>query len=147
MMNVSRGRGTLVLKPGREKALNRRHPWLFSGAVASVKGDPPLGDTVAVRADNGSFLAHAAYSPKSQIVARIWSFSESDVIDPSFFEAKLKAAIDRRGFIQRSGVSNAIRLVHAESDGVPGLIVDRYADMLVAQFLSAGVERWREEIT
>lgn len=136
----------LILKPDRAKSLARRHPWVFSGAVAKVNGDPGIGDTVIVRSADGAFLAHAAYSPKSQITARVWSFNEADVIDGHFLEAKLKAAIGRRALIQESGVTNGVRLVHAESDGLPGLVVDRYADTVVIQFLSAGAERWRAEV-
>jgi 23S rRNA (cytosine1962-C5)-methyltransferase len=136
----------LILKPDRTKSLSRRHPWVFSGAVAKVNGDPGIGDTVIVRSAEGAFLAHAAYSPKSQITARVWSFNEADVIDGRFLEAKLKAAIARRALILESGVTNGVRLVHAESDGLPGLVVDRYADTLVVQFLSAGAERWGAEV-
>jgi 23S rRNA (cytosine1962-C5)-methyltransferase len=138
---------TLILKHGREKSLRRYHPWVFSGAIARVDGELGVGDTVAIRAAAGTFLAHAAYSPKSQIAARVWSFSEPEIIDRDFFARRLTAAIARREAILDSGASSAARLVHAESDGLPGLVADRYADTLVVQFLAAGAERWRNDLT
>ena len=133
------------LKAGREKSLMRRHPWIFSGAVARVDGEPASGETVLVKA-GGQPVAVAAWSPKSQICARVWSFDAAARIEKAFFESALKKAIQLRNTLPASHHSNALRLVHGESDGLPGLIVDRYADVLVAQFLSAGAERWREEI-
>jgi len=137
----------LILKKGREKALLRRHPWVFSGAVQSVKGDPEPGETVAIQDSQGAFLAWGAYSPNSQIRARVWSFDPSVIIDEGFFHRRIKAAIAlRQNWIHRDQTS-AYRLVHAESDSLPGLVVDRYNDTLVVQILSAGAERWRETIT
>jgi 23S rRNA (cytosine1962-C5)-methyltransferase len=135
----------LVLKKGREKSLRRRHPWVFSGAVEKVSGKPGAGDTVAVLSADGKPLAKAAYSPRSQIRARVWTFADEEV-DVAFFRARLEQAIALRAALPASRHTNALRLVHGESDGLPGLIVDRYADVLVAQFLAAGVERWREPI-
>src|SRR5262252_5440026 len=131
----------LVLKPGREKSLRHRHPWIFSGAIESVEGKPEKGDTVAVHGKDGAFLAWAAYCAESQIRARAWSFEAKDTIDEAFLERALSTAIARRKVLA-SG-SDAMRLVHGESDGLPGLVVDRYADTLVVQILSAGAERWR----
>lgn len=136
----------LVLKPGRGKSLKRRHPWLFSGAIARVEGDPQRGDTVEVLSDAGQLLALAAYSPQSQIRARVWSFDTGRRIDAEFLRARLAGALALRAALPAARHSNALRLVHAESDGLPGLVVDRYDDVLVAQFLSAGTERWRETI-
>ncbi len=134
----------LVLKPGKEKSLLRRHPWVFSGAIARIEGEPQSGDTVQVLDADGAFLAQAAYSPQSQIRGRVWSWQADEIIAADFFRGRLQAALDYR---QRLGVdSDALRLVHGESDGLPGLIVDRYAGQLVAQFLSAGAEAWREAI-
>jgi len=135
---------SLTLKRGREKSLKRRHPWIFSGAVE--KASAKAGDTVEVRDAAGAPLALAAYSPKSQIRARVWTFDVRDVVDEKFFRLKLEKAISLRNNLPASKHTNAVRLVHGESDGLPGLVVDRYADVLVAQFLAAGVERWREEI-
>jgi 23S rRNA (cytosine1962-C5)-methyltransferase len=136
-MNESR----LVLKPGREKSLRHRHPWVFSGAVEAVEGNPGKGDTVAVHGKDGAFLAWAGYCAESQIRARAWSFEAKDTIDEAFLRERLAASIARRRALP-SG-SDAMRLVHGESDGLPGLVVDRYADTLVVQILSAGAERWR----
>jgi len=139
-------RPALVLKPGREKSLRRRHPWVFSGAVARVEGDPAAGDTVEIRDAAGKALALAAYSPRSQIRARAWSFDPGAAVDAAFLRARLERALWLRAQLPAARHGNALRLVHGESDGLPGLVVDRYADVLVAQFLSAGAERWREAI-
>jgi 23S rRNA (cytosine1962-C5)-methyltransferase len=135
----------LHLKKGREKSLRRRHPWIFSGAVEKVTGRPAAGDTVEVVDSSGKPLALAAWSPSSQIRARVWSF-DAPAIDASFFRGRIQAALAMREALPAARHTNALRLVHGESDGMPGLVVDRYADVLVAQFLSAGMERWREEI-
>jgi len=135
----------IVLKPGREKALRHRHPWVFSGAIASVEGGPASGDSVEVRDANGSFLALAAYSPESQIRARAWTYREAETVDAGFLRERLAAAIGRRSAMLDAG-HTACRLVHAESDGLPGLVVDRYGEVLVVQVLSAGPERWKDEI-
>jgi 23S rRNA (cytosine1962-C5)-methyltransferase len=135
---------TLVLKPGREKSLHRHHPWIFSGAIAQVKGEPQSGDTVAVRDGHGAFLAWAGFSPKSQIAARAWSFDERETIDADFFRRRLEQALAYRQTLSLPG--NALRLVHGESDGLPGLVVDRYADVLVVQITAAGAEAWRDTL-
>ena len=131
----------IVLKAGREKSLRHRHPWIFSGAVESVEGNPGKGDTVAVHGKDGAFLAWAAFCAESQIRARAWSFEAKDTIDEAFLRERLAAAVARRRALPAG--SDAMRLVHGESDGLPGLVVDRYADTLVVQVLSAGAERWR----
>jgi 23S rRNA (cytosine1962-C5)-methyltransferase len=136
----------LVLKPGREKSLKRRHPWVFSGAIGRVLGKPGAGETVEVKSAAGAVLALAAYSPASQIRARVWSFEPGAAIDAAFFKERIAQALQRREGLAAAKHTNALRLVHGESDGLPGLVVDRYADVLVAQFLSAGAERWREAI-
>ena len=136
---------SLHLKAGRDKSLKRRHPWIFSGAGDRVDGAPAGGETVLVKSA-GQPVAVAAWSPQSQLCARVWSFDAGVRIEKSFFEAALKKAIQLRNSLPVVHHANALRLVHGESDGLPGLIVDRYADVLVVQFLSAGAERWREEI-
>ena len=136
----------LVLKPGREKSLKRRHPWIFSGAIERVVGEPKAGDTVQVRSSDGAALAVAAYSPDSQIRARVWSFEAKATANAEYFNRRVKQAVALRAALPAAKHTNALRLVHGESDGLPGVIVDRYADVLVAQFLSAGAERWREAI-
>jgi 23S rRNA (cytosine1962-C5)-methyltransferase len=137
---------TVVLKKGREKSLKRRHPWLFSGAIEKVVGKPAPGDTVDVRDASGQVLARAAYSPQSQIRARAWTFNPEEEVDAAFFRGRIERALALREALPARRHTNALRLIHGESDGLPGLIVDRYADVLVAQFLAAGVERWREPI-
>ena len=128
---------TITLKEGKERALLRRHPWVFDSAIA--KGRADAGETVRVAAHDGRFLGWAAYSPSSKIRARVWSFDEAQRIDAPFFEAALGRSIKARSCFDIQ--SDGLRLVHGESDGLPGLIVDRYGDTLVAQFLSAGTER------
>ncbi|MFH2101906.1 MAG: class I SAM-dependent methyltransferase [Chloroflexota bacterium] len=137
----------LILKPGREKSLLRRHPWIFSGAVDRVDGDPATGETVDLITNHGDFLARAAFSPHSQIRARVWTFDSAEVIDADTFRQRIRNAIATRQSWHLSRDTDAYRLIHAESDDLPGLIVDRYAQTLVVQFLSAGVEYWRESIT
>ena len=133
---------TIRLNPGRERSLLRRHPWIFDSAIAKGGGD--AGETVRVESYDGKFLAWAAYSPQSRIRARAWSFDESQRIDAAYFAAACARAIRVRSrFDVRS---DGVRLVHGESDGLPGLVVDRYADTLVAQFASAGAERWKDVI-
>ncbi len=132
---------SLILNPGREKSLQHRHPWIFTGAVERIKGEPQSGETVAVRDSHGAFLALAAYSPKSQILGRVWTYRENETVDEAFLRARLARAIGLRQGLAK--VTDGMRLVHGESDGLPGLVVDRYGDTLVMQVLSAGMERWR----
>jgi 23S rRNA (cytosine1962-C5)-methyltransferase len=136
----------LRLKPGRERSLLRLHPWIFSGAVDEIHGSPKSGDAVEIRAADGRFLAWAAYSPASQIRARVWSFDESEVPGPALFDKRIAAALARRRAEVAVETGNALRLVHGESDGLPGLVADRYGDLLVLQLLSAGCEKWREAL-
>jgi 23S rRNA (cytosine1962-C5)-methyltransferase len=158
----------LVLKPGREKSLLRRHPWIFSGAIQQVDGNPASGETVDLLSFKGEFLARAAYSPHSQIRARVWTFDPDEQVDPDFFRRRIRAAIKARamlGFLKLNSngvqrlptlaptsgdvgllLSDAYRLVYAESDSLPGLIVDRYGDVLVLQSLTAGSEFWKETL-
>jgi 23S rRNA (cytosine1962-C5)-methyltransferase len=135
---------TLTLKPGREKSLLRRHPWVFSGAVERLDGNPGSGETVDVLDARGHFIARAAYSPSSQIRARVWSFDPAEQVDATFFRSRIQKALAHRATLGFS--SDSVRLIHAESDGIPGLIVDRYGDVLVLQSLTAGCEFWRETL-
>ncbi len=130
---------TIRLREGKERSLLRRHPWIFDGAIA--RGSADSGETVRVESHAGEFLAWAAYSPASKIRARVWSFDEAQRIDAAFLIAACARSIRARARFDIQ--SDAMRLVHGESDGLPGLIVDRYGDTLVAQFTSAGVERWK----
>jgi 23S rRNA (cytosine1962-C5)-methyltransferase len=133
---------SIRLKPGKERSALRRHPWIFDSAIAKGKADP--GETVRVESDTGAFLGWAAFSPTSKIRARIWSFDEAQRIDADFFAAQIARAIAARSRFDIR--SNGMRLVHGEADGLPGLIVDRYDDTLVAQFLSSGTERWKDTL-
>lgn len=137
---------TLVLKPGREKSLLRRHPWVFSNAIDRQEGHPALGETVEIISAEGAFLARAAYSPNSQIRARVWSFDPDEDIDGQFFRQRIETALSTRSTWQTRDGTDAQRLIHAESDRLPGLIVDRYASLLVLQSLSAGAEYWKQTI-
>ncbi len=138
---------TIVLKPGREKSLLRRHPWVFSGAVERLEGGPAArGATVAVQAASGEPLGWGAYSPQSQIVVRLWSFDPAEVIGAPFLERRLRAALAARGELHARTDLDAYRLVNAESDGLPGLIVDRYGQYLAVQCLSAGADYWKPQL-
>lgn len=140
----------LILKPGKERSLLRRHPWLFEGSVAGLEGRAKPGDTVDVVGDRGTWLAKAAWSPQSMIRARVWSFADGEAIDHAFFKRRVAAAVERRralpdlaeGFAPDGG----LRLIHAESDGLPGVIADRYGDTVVVQLTSAGADKWRPAI-
>ena len=133
---------TLRLREGKERAALRRHPWIYDNAIAKGGGDS--GETVRVESATGQFLGWAAFSPSSKIRARIWSFGETERIDDAFFARRLHAAIAARSRMDID--SDGVRLVHGEADGLPGLIVDRYGETLVAQFLSSGSERWKQAI-
>ncbi len=137
---------SVILKPGREKAVLRRHPWVFSGAVQKVKGHPGPGDWVSVLDSRGRFLAWGTYSPRSQIRVRLWAWEEGALLTPGLLRQRLHAAYARRQAWLDPEHTNAYRVVFGEADGLPGLIVDRYADTAVVQFLSVGVERWRETL-
>ncbi len=135
----------LRLKPGREKSLRHRHPWVFSGAVDRVDGDPAPGDTVTLMAVDGTSLGRAAFSPSSQIRARVWSFDSRTPIDDAFFRQRIERAVAARRSMQ-DAQHTGCRLIHGESDGLPGVIADRYGDVVVLQLSSAGAERWRDAI-
>ncbi|MGZ5187108.1 MAG: class I SAM-dependent rRNA methyltransferase [Caldimonas sp.] len=133
---------TIWIRPGKERSLLRRHPWVFEGSVAGGKADP--GETVRLEGSDGRFLAWAAFSAASLIRVRVWSFDEAERIDAAFFVRRVAAAVAVRARMPIA--SDAMRLVHGEADGLPGLVVDRYGDTLSAQFLSAGAERWKAVI-
>jgi len=123
----------VILKKGREKSLLRRHPWVFSGAVESVENQPGSGETVAIHDSNGQFIAWGAYSPTSQIRARVWSWNQAEDIDSAFLRERILQSVQRRMPWIDSASTNAYRLVHAESDNLPGLIVDRYGRRTLAR--------------
>lgn len=136
----------VILKASREKSLVRRHPWVFSGAIGKTGGRPDSGGTVDILSSDGKWLARGAYSPESQIRVRVWTFDPEEEISPGFFGLRLRQAMQSRRTIGIEQTTNAFRLVNSESDGLPGLIVDRYDGFLVCQFLSAGAERWKDAI-
>jgi len=136
----------IVLRAGREKSVLTRHPWIFASAIDHVEGDPQLGDTVLVFDSRKSFLAKAAYSPSSQIRARVWTLDEKDMIDRKFLEKRIKTSVERRAGLKESENTDALRLIYGEADGLPGVVVDQYANTLVMQLLSAGAEKFRAEI-
>ena len=136
----------LTLHPGKEKSLLRRHPWIFSGAVAQLEGRARPGDTVDVVSAERRPLARAAWSPASQIRARVWSFDAEETIDHAFFKRRIAAAAGRRATLPELAGQQGLRLIHAESDGLPGIIADRYGDTVVLQLTSAGAEKWRGAI-
>ncbi|MBI5842505.1 MAG: class I SAM-dependent methyltransferase [Chloroflexi bacterium] len=135
----------ILLKPGREKSLLRRHPWIFSGAIQNVDEEPASGSTVDLLSFNKHFLARASYSPHSQIRARIWTFDDEPV-DKEFFRKRIRSSLATRHSLLVPQHTDALRLIYAESDNLPGLIVDRYGDVLVLQSLTAGSEFWKETI-
>ena len=133
------------VKPGRERSLAHRHPWIFSGAVERVDGEPARGATVDIRDGDGRWRARAAWSPSSQIRARVWTWDPRQIIDEAFFvDAVGLACAARQPMLDRA--HTACRLVHGESDGLPGVVADRYGDTVVLQLLSAGAEYWRDAL-
>ena len=136
----------IIIKRGREKSLLRRHPWVFSGAVEKVCGSPEPGDCVEVISCKGEFLARGAYSEKSQLTVRRWTFDENEAVDREFFRRRLERAKALRDAARLNDPKSGCRLVYSESDGLPGIIIDRFGDWAVAQFLSCGAEKYRQEI-
>jgi 23S rRNA (cytosine1962-C5)-methyltransferase len=136
----------IFLNPDRDYSVTRRHPWIFSGAIGRVVGAPEPGETVVIRAMDGAVLGRGAWSAESQMQVRVWSFKPDQEIDAAFFEMRLAQSIAGRGALLAANASNAFRLVNAEADGLPGVIVDRYDDYLVCQFTTAGAERWKSTL-
>lgn len=136
----------LILKDGKERSLFRRHPWIFEGSVARLDGRVRPGDTVDVLDAGGRRLAKAAWSPKSQIRARVWSFDPDETIDDAFFKRRIAAAVARREVLPQLAGQAGMRLIHGESDGLPGVIADRYGDTICLQLTAAGSDKWRKAI-
>ncbi|MEM5497326.1 class I SAM-dependent methyltransferase [Paraglaciecola mesophila] len=136
----------VTLHPGREKSLLRRHPWIFASAIESTKGRMNLGDTVDVYSHEDVWLGRGAYSPHSQIQVRIWTFTQNESVDNGFFQRRIaRAQQSREELIERHGLTG-YRLIAAESDGLPGVTIDVYANVIVCQLLSAGADKHREKI-
>ena len=136
----------LILKDGKERSLFRRHPWIFEGSVARLDGRARPGDTVEVVDAGGRRLAKAAWSPSSQIRARVWSFDPDEIIDDAFFKRRVAAAVARREAMPQLAGQDGMRLIHGESDGLPGVIADRYGDTICLQLTAAGPDKWRKAI-
>lgn len=136
----------LILLPGKERSAFKHHPWLFAGSVGRLEGRARPGDTVDVLADNLRPLGRAAYSPKSQIRARFWTFDAEESIDDAFFKRRIAAAVALRQALPELRGQQGLRLIHAESDGLPGVIADQYGDTVVVQLTSAGADKWRNAI-
>lgn len=135
----------MTLHPKAEKSLSRRHPWIFSNAVQSMDESPEQGETVMIQNKHGQALGFGAYSPHSQIRVRMWTFDPEETVDDTFFRERLhRALVHRASLMEVAG--SAIRWVNGESDGLPGLIVDKYDTWLVCQFLSAGAHAWKSTI-
>jgi 23S rRNA (cytosine1962-C5)-methyltransferase len=136
----------VILKKGRAKPALHRHPWIFSGAVDRITGDPTDGDPVQVRDAGDNFVAYGLLNRRSQIVVRLVSWEKNLAPDTTFWRRCLKRALAGRTALATDPTTTAYRLVHAEADGLPGLIVDCYSDYLVVQFLILGMERRKDEI-
>jgi len=136
----------VILHPAREKSLLRQHPWVFNSAIAEVQGKVRPGDTLDVYSHDNQWLCRGAWSPQSQIQIRAWTFDQNEIIDNGFFQRRLQQAFaGRQHIIQRYGLTG-YRLVAAESDGLPGITIDHYDNVLVCQLLSAGAEKQRDKI-
>lgn len=136
----------LILKPGKERSVLRRHPWIFAGSVERLNGRAKNGDTVTVMSADGKTLGRAAVSNESQIRARMWSFDSDTTIDHAFFKRMIANSVARRRWHPHLASQQGVRLIHAESDGLPGIIADQYADVVVVQLTSSGAEKWRDAI-
>lgn len=136
----------LILKDGKERSLFRRHPWLFESSVQRLEGRARPGDTVTIHAADGRELARGAYSPSSQIRCRVWTFDPAETVDDAFFKRRVAAAVARRRALPELADQQGLRLIHAESDGLPGVIADQYGDTVVVQLTSAGADKWRKAL-
>lgn len=137
----------VILRKGRDESLRRFHPWVFSGAIAEVQGNPAEGDIVAVYASDGTFLAYGHYQIGS-IAVRVLSFDDS-ALRPDFWEMMLSRALNVRVACGLDGNSatDCYRLVHGEGDNLPGLIIDYYGGVCVMQAHSVGMFRAKKQIT
>jgi 23S rRNA (cytosine1962-C5)-methyltransferase len=137
---------SVILKKSADSFIKRKHPWIFSGAIEKVEGNPSNGQTVQIFTSDKKLVGNGSFSPSSQIRVSVWSFNPEEKIDEDFFRRKISLAQSLREKIIKISETNAYRIINAESDGLPGLIVDRYSGYLVCQFLSAGVEANKEII-
>jgi len=130
----------IVLHPDRDRSARRRHPWILSGAVARVEGDPAAGELVAVRSAEGEVLGHGHFEPGSQIRVRLLAFGKEPEPEAALAARVIEAVARRSADVLLAG-TDALRLVNAEGDGLPGLVVDRYAEVLVVRPSTAGMLR------
>ena len=137
---------SIILKKSADKFIKRKHPWVFSGAIEKVEGNPSNGETVQIFTSNKILVGCGSFSPSSQIRVRVWTFNPDEKIDSDFFRRKILLASELRKQFIESPKINAFRIINAESDGMPGLIVDHYANFIVCQFLSSGVEFYKKAI-
>lgn len=135
----------IILKKGRDKSIRAKHPWIFSGAIQQIQGKPVAGETVEVFSHNGDILGVGAWSPESQIQVRMWKLGKGE-INQAFFKQRIKSALQQRDSLGITAINTAYRIINAESDGIPGMIVDHIGDWVVMQCLSTGAERWKHEI-
>lgn len=135
---------SLFLKPGREKSVRQRHPWIFSGALDRIEGNPKIGETVEILDNRGSWLARGGYNPFSQIAVRIWTWKHEESVDSELIKTRLDRSLLSRKPLEIK--TDAYRVVNAENDGLPGLIIDRYGSFIVVQFLAAAAETWKSDI-
>lgn len=136
----------VILKKGKEKAALQRHPWMFSGAIEKVKGTPLNGEIVKVFAADKSFLAYGYYNNQSRVAVRLLEWAEDTIIDKAWYQHKIRQAIASRAHVLANEETNTCRLIFSEADYLPGLIVDKYANFLSLQILSAGIETVKADI-
>ena len=137
---------SITLKPGKDKPVLNRHPWIFSGAIGKIPPEVKDGQVVDVTDSRGKFLARGYLNRRSQITVRLLTWDEAEQIDADFWTSRLQQSIERRQDLLRPKHSTACRLVHAESDLLPGLIVDTYGEFVVVQFLTLGIELVKPEL-
>ncbi len=137
---------TLTIKKNRIGPVLGRHPWIFSQALANIPDGIPPGKPVKLVSETGEFLASGYFSSYSQIAVRIWSYEKDETVNGPFFTRRIERAWHiRRQYVENPS-TNAYRLINGENDLLPGLIVDKYADYLVVQFHTRGIESWKTEI-
>ena len=137
----------IILKKTADSFIKRKHPWIFSGALEKVDGNPSKGETVQIFTSEKKLVGLGSFSPSSQIRVRVWTFNPEEKIDEAFFRGKIDQAKSLREKILNVYTTNAYRIINSESDGLPGLIIDRYGEYIVCQFLSSGVEFFKEVVT
>jgi len=137
---------SVILKKSADSFIKRKHPWIFSGAIEKIEGNPSNGETVQIFTSDKKLIGNGSFSPASQIRVRVWSFDPEEKVDYDFFRKRILIANGLRKKIIDLTQTNGYRIINAESDGLPGLIIDRYSDFLVCQFLSSGTEFNKEMI-